>query len=92
MLGELGESKDFEYKVLAIDPLVSRREKMHEVLLTIHGGKLVDQFVVEDIENGKKVLEKWTDGVGCNAVLEVSRDVSRIEYVSDPAYKDCRQL
>ena len=28
-------------------------------------------FCVADITEGKKLISDWTDGIGCNAVLEV---------------------
>ena len=77
MLEDLYTLKGMDYKVVAIDPLSSRREKMRDVLLAITDGRQVDKVAVEDIDNGKKTVERWTDGFGCNGVLEVSRDILR---------------
>ena len=34
-------------------------------------GKGSGKFAVADIEEGKALAHSWTDGAGCNAVLEV---------------------
>ena len=73
ILAGLGESRGLQYQVVAIDPLAARREKMSAVYATIDAsGKGSGKFAVADIEEGKALAHEWTDGAGCNAVLEVS--------------------
>ena len=72
ILAGLGESQGLEYQVIAIDPQESRREKMKAVYKAIDAsGKGSGRFCVASIEEGKKLSSEWTEGAGCNAVLEV---------------------
>ena len=72
ILAGLGESCGLQYQVVAIDPLAARREKMSAVYAAIDAsGKGSGKFAVADIEEGKALAHEWTDGAGCNAVLEV---------------------
>ena len=57
------------YKIVTIDPLQPRREKMKAVYNKIPKGS--GEFIVENAEEAKKTVEKWTAGIGCTAVLEV---------------------
>ncbi|TBU25558.1 alcohol dehydrogenase [Dichomitus squalens] len=73
MLSGLAESQGLVYQIIAIDPLESRRSKMEAVYDTIHSGEKAwtGRFAVASIDDGKKLSAEWTDGAGCNAVLEV---------------------
>jgi threonine dehydrogenase-like Zn-dependent dehydrogenase len=65
--------QNLPFRVVAIDPLEARREKMEAVIAAIdEQGKGSGDFVVLSIEDAKKTVQNWTAGVGCNAVLEVS--------------------
>ena len=60
------------YQVIAIDPLETRRAKMEAVYKAVHtAGTGPTRFLVASIDEAKKVSVDWTDGTGCNAVLEV---------------------
>ena len=75
MLEKLHAEKGIAYKVIAIDPLESRRAKMQQVLTAIGAGQQNGECVVEDIEGAKELVGLWTDSIGCNAVLEVGNHV-----------------
>ncbi|KDQ53396.1 hypothetical protein JAAARDRAFT_183359 [Jaapia argillacea MUCL 33604] len=65
-------STNLSYKVIAIDPNESRRLKMQAIYEGMEEKyKANGQFKVEAIEEGKKVVEGWTNSLGCNAVLEI---------------------
>lgn len=64
--------ENWSYRVVAIDPLASRREKLSNVLSVIkRANGYKGEVLVEDIENGKHTVAEWTGNIGCNAVLEV---------------------
>jgi hypothetical protein len=71
-LEDVVKEKQINYRVVAIDPNDSRREKMEKLLraidLSSHGS-----LVVANIPNGKEIVSGWTSNVGCNAVLEVRK-------------------
>ena len=71
MLQTLRARDGLEYRVVAVDPLESRREKMADILVAISGGVKPDNVVVADIETAKRTVDEWTGSIGCNAVLEV---------------------
>lgn len=61
------------YRIVAVDPNESRREKMQLLYNNIGSdGKGEGKFVVASIERAKTIVNDWTNGVGCTAVLEVS--------------------
>ena len=77
ILAGIEQDRGLVYQVIAIDPLESRRQKMEAVYKAIDAsGKGSGRFVVASIEDGKKLSAEWTDGAGCNAILEAS--VSRL--------------
>ena len=60
------------FRIVAVDPLEARREKMKAIYAAIdEGGKGTGEFVVLSIEEAKKKVKEWTAGIGCTAVLEV---------------------
>jgi len=72
MLSSLETKNGLEYRVVAVDPVDSRRNKMKAVYAAIdQKDKGSGQFIVASIEDGKKIVDEWTNGAGCNAVLEV---------------------
>jgi len=60
------------FRIIATDLLESRREKMKAVYNAIDpSGKGTGEFAVLPATEAKALVDKWTDGVGCTAVLEV---------------------
>lgn len=69
---DLLAEKKLPFRIVAIDPIISRREKMEAVYARIDSeGKGSGEFVVRSIEDAKTTVDSWTSGVGCTAVLEV---------------------
>lgn len=65
-------TRQLPFRIVAIDLLESRREKMDAIYAAIdEGGKGTGEFVVLPIEGAKEKIKEWTQGIGCNAVLEV---------------------
>ena len=71
MLQTLQSREGLESRVIAVDPLESRRKKMSDILAAIQGQAKHDNVAVVDIEAAKTITDEWTGSVGCNAVLEV---------------------
>ncbi|KAI0075462.1 alcohol dehydrogenase [Panus rudis PR-1116 ss-1] len=71
ILADLKQSIALSYRVIAIDPIPSRREKVKAVLNAISSNAVSDPAIVADIEESKEIISKLTNGVGCNAVLEI---------------------
>ncbi|RPD52994.1 hypothetical protein L226DRAFT_617662 [Lentinus tigrinus ALCF2SS1-7] len=84
ILAGLGASQGLQYQVIAIDPIESRRTKMEAVYNAIDvSGKGSGRFAVASIEDGKKLASGWTNGAGCNAVLEVVGNNSALTLAYD---------
>ncbi|KAI0822870.1 chaperonin 10-like protein [Trametes gibbosa] len=84
ILAGLEASQDLVYQVIAIDPLETRRSKLQAVYNAIEpSGKGNGRFAVASVEDGKKVVREWTDGAGCNAVLEVVGNNSALTLAYD---------
>ncbi|KAI0319843.1 chaperonin 10-like protein [Amylostereum chailletii] len=69
LLGATG----IQARVVAIDPIAARRDKMAAVFKTVAAHEPVVskiEFAVADIEEGKDIVKGWGRG-GCHAVLEV---------------------
>lgn len=65
-------TRQLPFRIVAIDPLEARREKMKAVYAAIdEGGKGTGEFIVLPIEEAKEKVKEWTQGIGCTAVLEV---------------------
>ncbi|KAI8969755.1 chaperonin 10-like protein [Trametes punicea] len=72
ILATLQTSQGLVYQVISIDPLEARRKKMQTVYDTIDpSGKGSGRFAVASVEDGQTLTREWTNGAGCNAVLEV---------------------
>lgn len=66
-------TRNLPFRVVAIDPVDARREKMTAVYSAIDkSARGSGQFVVQSIDEAKETVQNWTDGVGCTAVLEAS--------------------
>lgn len=69
MLDDVVRTKGIQYQVVAVDPNESRRFKMKKIAKAI--GALPESFQVADIPQAKEIVNEWTTGIGCNAILEV---------------------
>jgi hypothetical protein len=66
-------TRKLAFKIVAIDLLESRREKMKAVYAAIgESGKAGGDFVVCGPDEAKVQVEQWTGGVGCTTILEVN--------------------
>ncbi|KAG5639203.1 hypothetical protein H0H81_005682 [Sphagnurus paluster] len=65
-------TRQIPFRIVAIDLLESRRDKMKAVYSAIDAaGKGSGEFQVLSGEDAKALVDKWTGGIGCNAILEV---------------------
>ncbi|KDR82662.1 hypothetical protein GALMADRAFT_263115 [Galerina marginata CBS 339.88] len=77
-------TKQLPFKIVAIDPLESRREKMKAVYAAIDkAGKGSGQFAVCSIDEGKEKVKEWTSGIGSTVVLEVVGNTSALTLAYD---------
>ncbi|KAJ8495743.1 hypothetical protein ONZ51_g1520 [Trametes cubensis] len=84
ILAGLEASQGLVFQVVAIDPLESRRNKLQAVYDTIEPSwKGSGRFTVAAVEGGKKLVQEWTNGAGCNAVLEVVGNNSALTLAYD---------
>lgn len=73
-------TRGLSYRVVAIDPVEERREKMMAIYSAIdESGKGSGEFVAKSIEDAKATVATWTKGVGCTAIMEVSRQNIHVE-------------
>ncbi|KAJ7688220.1 chaperonin 10-like protein [Mycena olivaceomarginata] len=76
--------KQLPFQIVAIDPVESRREKAMAVYSKIdQAGKGSGKFIAQSIEDAKKTVATWTEGVGCTAVLEIVGNPSAISLAYD---------
>ncbi|KDQ61588.1 hypothetical protein JAAARDRAFT_66682 [Jaapia argillacea MUCL 33604] len=74
----------YSFKVVAIDPNESRRSKMQAVYSAIdEKDRGNGTFAVASIEESKKLVADWTEGIGCNAVLEIVGNNSALTLAYD---------
>lgn len=65
-------TRKLPFRIVAIDILEARREKMKAVYNAIDAsGKGNGEFEVLAVDEAKVLVNKWTGGIGCTAVLEV---------------------
>ena len=70
---EMLSSQKLAFQIVAVDLVEARREKMKTVYDTIEqSGRGSGEFVTASVDESKEIVKKWTNGVGCNVVLEVS--------------------
>jgi hypothetical protein len=61
------------FRIVSVDPIQSRREKMQAIYTAIDPtGTFPGTFLISDVESAKATVNQWTDEVGCNAVIEVT--------------------
>jgi len=66
-------TRTIAYRIVAIDPLESRRQKALDVYAAIdESGKGAGELVALGIDEAKIKMKEWTDGAGATAVFEVS--------------------
>lgn len=71
-------TRELPFRIIAIDPLESRREKMKAVYNAIDKeGKGSGEFSVQSIDDAREAVQTWTGGIGCTAVLEVCLGLCR---------------
>ncbi|TFK27963.1 alcohol dehydrogenase [Coprinopsis marcescibilis] len=77
--------RNIPYRIVAIDPNASRREKMKAVVDKVleSDGKQGGEFAVVSIDEAKDKVKEWTNGVGCAAVLEVVGNPSALSFSYD---------
>ena len=54
-------------------------------------GKGSGRFAVASIEEGRKLAAGWTDGAGCNAILEVRRSSPPSQHLLRQRGTGCRE-
>lgn len=65
---------EIKYRVVAVDLNEGRRQKIEAIYAAIPAdARGVGLFVAAAPDKAKAVVKEWTVGVGCNAVLEVSK-------------------
>ncbi|KAL0960855.1 hypothetical protein HGRIS_005871 [Hohenbuehelia grisea] len=77
-------TRQLPFNVVAIDPTESRRSKMQAIYDGIDkSGKGTGQFSVSSIEGAKDIVDTWTAGIGCSAILEVVGNNSALTLAYD---------
>ncbi|KDQ17588.1 hypothetical protein BOTBODRAFT_29760 [Botryobasidium botryosum FD-172 SS1] len=72
------------YRIVAIDLVEARRQKARVMYDTIDRAERGEgEFVVASIEESKGIVEQWTQGVGCNAILEAVGNNSALALAYD---------
>jgi threonine dehydrogenase-like Zn-dependent dehydrogenase len=73
-------ARQLPFRMVAIDPVEARREKMKAVYDVIDlGGKGTGEFAICSIDEARVKVREWTAGVGCTTVLEVRVLCSHID-------------
>lgn len=68
-------ASDVDFRIVAIDPTDARRQKIEAIYAKVskaYGKERNGRLEVSDIALSKDIVAKWTEGIGCNLVLEVS--------------------
>lgn len=69
MLNDVEKATGSHFRIIAVDPNDARRAKMEKIAEAIQVP--AERFVVADIPQAKQAMGEWTNGIGCNAILEV---------------------
>ncbi|KAI6130046.1 chaperonin 10-like protein, partial [Pisolithus croceorrhizus] len=64
-------AKGLDFKLVAIDPIEARRNKIARIYSKMSREQERGCLEVAGIEDAKCVVSEWSNGIGCNAVLEV---------------------
>lgn len=65
-------TRKLAFRIVGVDLLRARREKAQAVYAAIDSSENGNgEFVTASADDSKEIVKKWTDGVGCNSVLEV---------------------
>lgn len=73
-------ARDVEFRIVGIDPVEVRRKKVEAIYAKVsqaYDKQRNGHLEVTDIAASKDVITRWTQGIGCNAVLEVSCGATR---------------
>ncbi|KAL4080828.1 chaperonin 10-like protein [Scleroderma citrinum] len=60
-----------DFKIVAIDPVETRRNKVTAIYSKISCDQTRGFLEVADINESKRLVSEWTNGIGCNVVFEV---------------------
>ncbi|KAG9315543.1 chaperonin 10-like protein [Chiua virens] len=74
-------ARNVEFRIVAIDPTEVRRKKVGAIYAKISGTydkQSNGHLEVSDIAASKDIVAKWTEGIGCNSVLEVVGNTSAL--------------
>jgi threonine dehydrogenase-like Zn-dependent dehydrogenase len=66
-------ARDIEFRIVAVDPTETRRNKVEAIYAKVsqaYGKQRNGHLEVFDIATSKEVVTRWTQGIGCNSVLE----------------------
>lgn len=67
-------ARDAEFRIVAVDPTEMRRKKVESIYAKVsqaYGKQRNGHLEVSDIAASKDIVTTWTEGIGCNFVLEV---------------------
>jgi len=74
-------ARDSKFRIIAIDPTEMRRKKVEAIYAKVsqaYGKQGNGHLEVSDIAASKHVVTTWTEGIGCNFVLEVVGNTSAL--------------
>ncbi|KAH0832215.1 chaperonin 10-like protein [Lanmaoa asiatica] len=74
-------ARDVEFRIVAVDPTEIRRKKVEAIYAKVkqtYGKQQNGHLEVSDIGASKDIVTKWTQGIGCNSVLEVVGNTSAL--------------
>ncbi|KAI6042633.1 chaperonin 10-like protein [Pisolithus marmoratus] len=63
-------AKGLDFKLVAVDPIEARRNKVASIYSKVSREHERGYLEVTSIENSKRAVSEWSNGVGCNVVLE----------------------
>lgn len=74
-------ARDVEFRIVAIDPTEIRRRKVEAIYAKVsqayYSKRRNGHLEVCNIEVSKEFVSRWTQGIGCNSILEVKTIASR---------------
>ncbi|KAI6027542.1 chaperonin 10-like protein [Pisolithus microcarpus] len=65
-------AKGLDFRLVAIDPIEARRNKMASIYSKMSRDQERGYLEVASIEDSRCIIFEWSNGVGCNVVLEAS--------------------
>ncbi|KAI6114289.1 chaperonin 10-like protein [Pisolithus sp. B1] len=64
-------AKGLDFKLVSIDPIEARRNKIASIYSKMSREQERGYLEVASIEDARCIISEWSNGVGCNVVLEV---------------------